>query len=154
MRLKFPAYGFSILFVYISIFLQACHPEKRLSSLVYFNQQGDSTLAKMVQNAEPLIQPGDRLSIIVNALDPASAAPYNLGSSGSPSALTSGSTPSLGTPASGSGNGGYVVEADGTIHFPQLGKIQVAGMQRRQLIDTLSRRLVKFLTDPIVTVQF
>ena len=151
MRFKIPAYGFSILFVYISIFLQACHPEKRLSSLVYFNQQGDSTLAKMVQNAEPLIQPGDRLSIIVNALDPASAAPYNLGSA---SALTSGSTPSLGTPASGSGNGGYVVEADGRIHFPQLGKIQVAGMQRRQLIDTLSRRLVKFLTDPIVTVQF
>ena len=153
MRLKFPPYVLSILFVYINIFLQACHPEKRLSSLVYFNQQGDSTLSKMVQNADPLIQPGDRLSIIVNALDPASAAPYNLGSSGSPSTLTS-STPSLGTPASGSGNGGYVVEADGTIQFPQLGKIQVAGMQRRQLIDTLSRRLVKFLTDPIVTVQF
>src|SRR4028119_2142265 len=111
MRLKIPAYGFSILFVYIIVFLQACHPEKRLSSLVYFNQQGDSTLAKMVQNAEPLIQPGDRLSIIVNALDPASAAPYNLGSSGSASALTSGSTPSLGTPPSSSGNAGYVVEA-------------------------------------------
>src|SRR4028119_486307 len=98
MRLKLPAYGFSILFVYISIFLQACHPEKRLSSLVYFNQQGDSALAKMVQNAEPLIQPGDRLSIIVNALDPAPAAPYNLGSA---SALTSASTPSLGTPEIG-----------------------------------------------------
>ena len=94
MRLKFPPYVLSILFVYISIFFQACHPEKRLSSLVYFNQQGDSTLSKMVQNAEPLIQPGDRLSIIVNALDPASAAPYNLGSSGPASGLTSASAPS------------------------------------------------------------
>lgn len=154
MKLKISAYGFSVLLVYISIFLQACHPEKKLSSLVYFNQQGDSALAKIVQNAEPLIQPGDRLSIIVNALDPASAAPYNLGSSGPASGLTSASTPPLGTPASGPGNGGYLVEADSTIHFPQLGKIGVAGMQRRQLIDTLSRRLVKFLTDPIVTVQF
>lgn len=154
MRLRIPAYGFSILFVYISIFLQACHPEKKLSSLVYFNQQGDTALAKMIQNAEPLIQPGDRLSIIVNALDPASAAPYNLGSSGQVSGLTSASIPPLGTPASSSGNGGYLVEADGTIHFPQLGKLQVAGMQRRQLIDSLSQRLVKFLTDPIVTVQF
>lgn len=145
-------YGLAALFIYIIISLQACHPEKRLSSLVYFNQQGDTALAKTVQNYEPLIQPGDRLSIIVNALDASSAAPYNLGSSASVS--TSASTPSLGSQPSGSANGGYVVEADGSIHFPQLGKIQVAGMQRKQLIDTLTQRLVKYLNDPIVTVQF
>jgi polysaccharide export outer membrane protein len=152
MRPKIPAYCFSILFVYTSVFLQACHPEKRLSSLVYFNLQGDTALAKMVQNYEPLIQPGDRLSIIVNALDPASAAPYNLGS-GSVMTSATGSS-SLATSPSGSANGGYVVEEDGSIHFPQLGEIPVAGMQRRQLIDTLTQRLVKFLKDPIVTVQF
>lgn len=112
-----------------------------MSSLVYFNQQGDSALAKTIQNYEPQILHGDRLSIIVNALDPASAAPYNLGSSVSAS-------------PSGPANGGYIVEDDGTIHFPQLGKIQVAGMQRKQLIDTLRQRLVKYVTDPIVTVQF
>lgn len=149
-------YNYCIAFGYIIIFLQACNPGKKLNSLVYFNQPGDSALAKTVQNYEPLIRPGDRLSIVVNALDPASAAPYNLGSafsaaSGSSSASSS---PSLGTPPSGSANGGYVVEADGTIHFPQLGNIQVARMQRKQLVDTLTQRLVKYLTDPIVTVQF
>ncbi|MEJ7676483.1 MAG: polysaccharide biosynthesis/export family protein [Segetibacter sp.] len=97
--------------------------------MVYFNQQGDTALAKTVQNYEPLIQPGDRLSIIVNALDAVSAAPYNLGSpvSVSTTASSSGSQPS------GSANGGYVVEADGFIQFPQLGKIQVAGMQRKTI---------------------
>jgi polysaccharide export outer membrane protein len=134
----------------ISFLLQACNTQKRLGTLVYFNQQGDSGLAKTIQNYEPAIQPGDRVSVVVNALDPASAAPYNLGSGISSSASPS----SVSAAAAGSGNSGYIVEADGTIHFPQLGIIHVAGMQRKQLIDTLARRLVKFVSDPIVTVQF
>ncbi len=145
-------YDFCKFFIYTIFFLYGCNPEKKLSSLVYFNQQGDTALAKTVQDYEPLIQSGDRLSIIVNALDAASAAPYNLGSPASMS--TSASSPSLGSQSSGSANGGYVVEADGTIHFPQLGKIHVGGMQRKQLIDALTQRLVKYVTDPIVTVQF
>lgn len=135
---------------FIIFFLTACNTSKKLGSLVYFNQQGDTTLAKTIQNSEPVIQGGDRLSIVVNALDAASAAPYNLGSSFTTS--TSGLSTASG--ASGQGNGGYVVEADGFIHFPQLGKIQVAGMHRTQLVNALTQRLLKYLTDPIVTVQF
>ncbi len=74
-------YTCGIIIVYINFLLQACNTEKRLSTLVYFNQQGDTALAKIIKNYEPAIQPGDRLSIVVNALDAASAAPYNLGSS-------------------------------------------------------------------------
>lgn len=119
-------------------FVPSCKTEKQLGSLVYFNQSGDTTLAKIVQNAEPVIQPSDRLSIVVNALNPASAIPYNLGSSAS----------------SATNPGGYIVESDGTIQFPQLGKLHVAGMHRKQLIDTLTGLLTKFVTDPVVTVQF
>lgn len=152
MKRRISLYCFGLTLGYLIIFLQACNPSKKLSSLVYFNQQGDTALAAAIQHYEPVIQAGDRLSIIVNALDPASAAPYNLGSPAS--ASTSASTLSLGTQPSGSANGGYIVEADGTIQFPQLGKIQVVGMQRKQLIDTLSQRLITYLTDPIITVQF
>src|SRR4051794_19645393 len=106
------------LIVYGTIFLPACNTQKRMQTLVYFNQQGDSTLAKTIQNYEPTIQAGDRLNIVVNALDPASAAPYNLGSG---SITTSTGSGGSSAPATGGGNGGYIVEADGTIHFPQLG---------------------------------
>lgn len=121
-------------------FLQSCHTQKKLNELVYFNEQGDTTLSKIVQSAEPAIQAGDRLSIVVNALNPTSAAPYNIGSSA--------------TGASAASNVGYIVEADGTIQFPQLGKIQVAGMQRKQLRDLLTGMLVKYVNDPIVTIEF
>jgi len=150
MRGRIWIYTCAIILVYISVVLQACTTGKKLNTLVYFNEQGDTALAKSVQNYEPAIQPGDRLSIIVNALDPASAAPYNLGS-GVSASTTNLSLQSTAPPQT---NSGYIVEADGTIHFPQLGKIQVAGMQRKQLIDTLTQRLVQFVSDPIVTVQF
>lgn len=130
----------------------ACNTGKRLNTLVYFNEQGDSVLAKKIQNYEPLISAGDRLSIVVNALDASSAAPYNLGSS-SP-AVGSFSSPGSASSSATSANRGYIVEADGTIHFPQLGKIRVAGIQRKQLIDSLTQRLVKYVTDPIITVEF
>lgn len=144
MKGRTTVYIYPIPIFFTIILINACNIEKRLSSLVYFNNNGDSAIAKIIQNNESAIQPGDQLSIVVNALDASSAAPYNLGSAGSSSSAS----------ASTSGNNGYIVEADGTIHFPQFGKIQVAGMQRKQLVDTLTQKLEKFLRDPIVTVQF
>ncbi|MCD8266998.1 MAG: polysaccharide biosynthesis/export family protein [Parabacteroides sp.] len=51
---------------------------------------------------------------------------------------------------------GYLVEADGTINFPLLGTIKVAGLTRRQLIDLIQDRLEKegFIKNPVVTVRF
>jgi polysaccharide export outer membrane protein len=83
---------------------------------------------------------GDRLSVVVNALSPESVVPYNL---------------SAGAATTGSANAfGYVVEEDGVITFPQLGKLPVAGKTRRQLINLLSDSLKRYVRDPVVTVQF
>ena len=51
---------------------------------------------------------------------------------------------------------GYLVEFDGTINFPLLGQIKVAGLTRRQLIDLVQNRLDKegFIKKPVVTVRF
>src|SRR5688572_25043281 len=77
------------------LFVSACKTQKDLNNYVYFNQPGDTTLSKRVQDYEPTIQKGDRLSVLVTALDPASVAPYNIGAS------VSGATASATTPASG-----------------------------------------------------
>ena len=51
---------------------------------------------------------------------------------------------------------GYLVELDGTINFPLLGQIKVAGLTRRQLIDLVQNRLEKegFIKNSVVTVRF
>lgn len=56
----------------------------------------------------------------------------------------------------GGNSQGYLVEADGTINFPLLGTIKVAGMTRRQLLELIQNRLEKegFIKAPVVTVRF
>ena len=113
--------------------LNSCKPHNKLSSLIYFNQIKDSLLSTEIQKVEPIIQVGDRLAIVVNAFNPESAIPYNLNNSS---------------------NVGYIVENDGTIQLPQLGKKKVNGLTRKQLIEILTNELLKFVNDPIVTIQF
>ena len=137
MSLK-PSFFVFIAFVVVSFSNQSCNPQKQISSLVYFNEQGDTSLSKVVQVVEPVINTGDRLSIVVHAVNPVSVAPYNL------SASTAGAT----------SNAGYLVENDGTIQFPQLGKLKVVGLKRKELVDQIQNMLVKYVNDPIVLVDF
>lgn len=52
--------------------------------------------------------------------------------------------------------GGYLVDVDGNIDFPLLGKMHVAGLTRLQLQDTVTARLTRggYLEDPFVIVRF
>ena len=126
---------FTLLFTLINIF--GCVSNTKLSSITYFKQVKDSTLATQIQYSEPIIQIGDNLSIVISALSPESAIPYNLN-------FSQGDVSS----------NGYLVEKDSTIHLPQLGKMKVVGLSRIQLVNILTKELVKFVSDPIITIQF
>lgn len=118
-----------------------CHPKGKLRTEIYFNQHKDSLLALIVEKSEPTIQPGDKLDISVYALDPLSVAAFNI--------------KSLDQSGSGSGSStGYLVDNDGTIGFPQLGRVLVKGYKQKQLVDTLTNKLSKFVNDPMVLVHF
>ncbi len=104
----------------------------------------DSSHTYIMQSFEVPIQVGDQLSIVVSALNPASAAPYNLPGGGAASAAAS-----LG----GGGAKGILVEQDGKILYPQLGYIKAEGLTRSQLRDILVTRLKTYLTDPVVSVD-
>ena len=51
---------------------------------------------------------------------------------------------------------GYVVDNDGCIDFPELGKLKVAGKTRWELAQMIKDKLIKdgYLTDAVVTVEF
>ncbi len=56
--------------------------------------------------------------------------------------------------SAGSGrSGGVAVDTDGTIQFPMLGNIKVAGMTTNEIRAYIQEELKKFLIDPQVTVQ-
>ena len=101
------------------------------------------------------LKPMDQISIVVSCRDPQVAAMFNLPmytrrigeqSTLSDSSISSGST----------GMSGYTVKSDGTIDFPIIGEIEVAGLTREQTERLVKDRLVdsKQIKDPVVTVEF
>ena len=99
------------------------------------------------QKYEVYIHTDDLLAIMVNSKNPELALPFNmpmvsyqLGSQTAPQQRVL----------------GYLVDTNGDIDFPILGKLHVAGLTRLQLTDMIKQRLIDedLIKDPIVTVQF
>ena len=94
------------------------------------------------------IQSGDLLDIKVTAFDENAVRPFNLYSmnnSSSPGQL-SGQTAQLAPQ-------GYLVDNEGFIYFPVLGKLYIKGMTLAQLRADLEKRLLAYLSDPLVSIK-
>lgn len=59
---------------------------------------------------------------------------------------------SIGAAAGGS-NKGYLVDANGFIDYPVLGRVKVSGLTLREIKNTISKRLEDFVKDPVVEVR-
>jgi polysaccharide export outer membrane protein len=105
----------------------------------YFQDKDDNqAVNELIVNYEPTLQIGDMLTINVSALDQEAAVPFNLFES---------QTATNQTPLS------YIINADGEINFPVLGKIKVAQLNTSQLTDYLTTSLNPYLKNPIVNVR-
>jgi len=92
------------------------------------------------------IMPKDLLTIIVNCEDPQLAVPFNFTAATS---TTLARTSSISTPTIQS----YLVDNDGNVAFPILGKLHVAGYTKRSCESMLKEKLKKYISDPWVTVR-
>ena len=95
------------------------------------------------------IMPKDLLSITVNTTDPEAAAPFNLTVQTSLNAasnrISATSQPSLQQ---------YLVNNEGTIDFPVVGRLKVGGLTKNQAEDLIREKLAPYLKEnPIVTVR-
>ena len=99
------------------------------------------------QKYEVYIHNDDLLAIMVNSKNPELALAFNM-----PMVSYQ-----LGSECGGQQRVlGYLVDTNGDIDFPILGKLHVAGLTRLQLTDLIKQRLIEedLIKDPIVTVQF
>ncbi len=129
-------FGFLLLLLSGAILFHSCRAPKNLN---YFQDKYDTTHTVALQSYDNVIQPGDKLSIVVTALNNQSAIPYNL------------LNPS---PVYNNVQMGYTVDPSGIIMFPQLGGVKVAGLTRHDLKMLLVDSLTKYLSDPVVTIEF
>lgn len=136
--------GWKLFMLWIVVgMLTSCGSVKDIAYL-----QGDELLNKsaVIDTISLKVQKDDLLDINVSCPNPELLRPF----------LRYGSQfDNHGSLGSGS-NQGYLVEADGTINFPLLGEVKVAGLTRRQVIGMIQNRLEKegYIKDPVVTVRF
>ncbi|WP_310590250.1 polysaccharide biosynthesis/export family protein [Dyadobacter sp. SG02] len=119
-------------------------------SIVYF--QGDSlqySTQEIKQKYIPTIQPNDLLSIVVGSLNAEANEVFN-----TPNSFTTAST-NYSTTGGGARTQplGYLVDADGSIEIPLVGKLKIVGLRTTDAADTIRVRLKNFLKEPSVIVR-
>lgn len=127
--------------------LGSCSGSKHVA---YFQNADSISLAasKMLYDAK--IMPKDQLTITVITTDPKASAPFNLSVSN-----TIGTNGQLGYGGGGSLQG-YLVDNEGNIEFPIIGKLHVAGLTKTQCEDLIKSKVAPYLAateNPIVTVR-
>jgi polysaccharide export outer membrane protein len=136
-----------ILFSLLGIILlfSACSDTKHLT---YFTDMQDKTIQTKTSNVEPVIQVSDLLSITVSSLNPEATAIFNAPNESTPNA-------NVATAGNNTLTIGYLVNPNGDIQFPVLGKIHVEGLNKSQLNALLVKELTdkKLLVDPIITIR-
>jgi len=128
--------------------LTACNTPKEMLYFHKLASEGDiiQSIPDSIKNYESPIAPDDMLAITVTSIDPNAVAMFNLPTQnfmvpGEEMIMT---TPSLQT---------YLVDNDGYIDYPVLGRIKVAGMQRNELAQYLKNEISRYVEDPIVNIQ-
>lgn len=135
----------------VLLFVSSCGTPRHIS---YFQDilVDSAQLQSRHIEAKPLsVQQGDRLSIIVNSKDLELSNLFNL-----PVATTRIGVNSLSASLGQSqAVSTYVVAADGSIDFPQLGSIKVQGRDRHQIAAEIKDRIISsgYIKDPVVTVE-
>jgi len=136
--------------VLVLAFFSSCQPSKKTHQDRLYLQGIDSSLYKtLATQAEPLIQKGEMLAIIVYSDNPEATAPFNQLQNG---AVASKSGSAEGGGAAGSG--GYLVDATGNILFHALGPIHAEGLSKPELKQVLQEKLVLYLKNPYVEIRY
>ena len=113
--------------------------------VVYFNGVNNKDNIVGIDSYMPTYHIDDELVIVVNALDPEAARPFNLTNvSVSMDRLDGYGRERLQT---------YIVDPEGYIDFPVLGKIKIAGLNRDQATNLLEEKLKDYIKDPIVNIR-
>ncbi len=132
----------------IAIFTVSCKTPKDIAYMQGAEQLPENVLRAAAKHHTPVIQPGDLLYINVSATNAEVVAPFN-------------KTEYISAKNSNQGNNEnapfyYLVDNDGYIDFPMLGRLKIGGMTQTAVQDQIASLIYpKYLTErPGVEVRF
>lgn len=136
-------------FATMAVFFYSCGSTNKIQSMLYLADSVKES-QKITSNYEYLLQPGDRIQILVTALNPTAAQAFNI--TAPLTTVTSGviTEPSFN---GNSASSGYLIDKDGTIQFPQIGTLLVKGLTTDSVSKLIQVKLLQFLKEPVVIVN-
>lgn len=143
----------SLLILFSSVFFFSCMTQPK--SLAYFQDLDELIKKQSLENNmlayEPIIKKFDELMITVTApvFNQAMVAQFNL-------PLTSFLTTSVAGENSVQQSASiqtYIVDHDGTINFPVIGRIPLAGLKKSQAIEKIKNLVSAHVDNPVITLK-
>lgn len=126
------------------LFLISCAERK---DVVYYQNIDNLATPDKANTYEIKIQPDDLLMIIVSADNPEIAMPFNLTSV----SVASGSTANYARTQETMQL--YLVNAQGYIDFPVLGKLKISGLTRTEVLALLHQKIGAYIKNPIINLR-
>jgi polysaccharide export outer membrane protein len=146
----------------LSVIFSSCGNTRQFT---YMQGSFDTARLSQITIADPIVQKGDLISIIVYSDNPGATGLYN-------QPLVGGGNSSSVSSASGSGSGGsgsttgvnssiispnspgYLVDMNGNIEFQGLGLLHIESLTKSQIKELLDSKLKDFLKNPYYNIRF
>ena len=133
--------------IFLVALITSCSAPKNVA---YLWNSNDVDLSQSQFLYDARIMPKDILTITVNTVNPEAAAPFNLIVRNTLNSTSS----SIGT--SGGSLQTYLVDNEGGIEFPVLGRVMVGGLTKRECEKLIHDKILPYLNaaeNPVVTVR-
>ena len=142
---------FILLINLVFIFLNSCTSQKKLD---YLQNIENVALEASTKNAISTIQPNDQLVIMITAKDMDVVKPFNQNFSSGQILQYSTASNNMPTQNQTSTSGPtYIVDTQGNIDFPVIGKINTENKSTEELRDILKKEISKYVLNPQVSVK-
>jgi polysaccharide export outer membrane protein len=126
--------------LFVILFLTSCASKK---NVLYLQNIDSITNSNALVNYETRLQNDDLLSIIVSADQPEATLPFNMPQIQGNYQINENQD----------GIKTYLIDAEGYIDFPVIGKIKLGGLTRNEAINKLTNAIKDYITNPQINLR-
>ncbi len=121
------------------------------TDVVYFQESKNLEQIPATGSFTPVFKVDDIVSILVTATDMDAARPFNLAQGASVSVSAGDGGVSSG--GSEAGEPTYLIDEEGNIDFPVLGKLKIVGMTRVEVREMIKEKLKVYINEPMLNIR-
>lgn len=144
------------LFLLLIIVLTSCNAYQKVAYMQEAGAYAELSDSAEIPIPEPIIKTGDLLLITINSINPEAVMPFNLPMVPGRESTRSYSGGNDTYFSSGLSMQNYLVDTEGYLIFPVLGKIKAAGMSKSELANFIKESVYPhYITEePIILIRF